>query len=82
VARRKQGHGKGSRSNGGFLWQAQKSVEQTGLLARGTPFLYREQPSALIERSYRLARIQLDDELFVHDGLHLFPRWDARDFAA
>ena len=29
-----------------------------------------------------LPRVQLDDQLFVHDGLHLFPGRDARDFAA
>jgi hypothetical protein len=28
-----------------------------------------------------LARIQLDDELFVHDRLHLFARRDVSDFA-
>jgi len=31
---------------------------------------------------FRLARIQLDYQLFVYDRLHLFPRRDARDFAA
>jgi len=29
-----------------------------------------------------LAGIQLDDELFVHNRLHLFSGWDVRDFAA
>jgi len=29
-----------------------------------------------------LARIQLDDELLVDDGLHLFARWDVHNFAA
>ena len=29
-----------------------------------------------------LARVQLDDELFVHNRLHFFPGRDARDFAA
>jgi hypothetical protein len=27
-------------------------------------------------------RIQLDDELFVHDGLYFFARWDASNLAA
>src|SRR5215468_5443368 len=30
----------------------------------------------------RSSRIQLDDELFVHDRLNLFARWDARDLSA
>src|SRR5206468_12641455 len=33
-------------------------------------------------REILLARIQLDDELFVHDGLHLFARRDARHLPA
>src|SRR4029077_7285715 len=33
-------------------------------------------------RAALLSRIQLDDQLFVHDGLHLFARRDVGDFAA
>jgi len=34
-----------------------------------------------LRREAFLARVQLDDELFVHDRLHFFPGRDARNFA-